>query len=114
MNIHFLQTFFTLTILSTSNSETRAHPETIDKKNKSLVPLSNRDINMHVMYVVFTRFIAGGDLGCVKRWPGMGSWVTVIEFGEKIHAKVLLSCGNSTQNNSPHNGDQLELFTSKK
>ena len=55
------------------NAYARAHPETIDKKNKAVLPLSTKDINMHVMYVVFTRFIAGRDLGRVQRWPGMGS-----------------------------------------
>ena len=41
------------------------------------------------------------------------SWVGVIEFGDEVHAKVLLSYGNSTQKDSPHNGDQLELFSRK-
>jgi acyl-homoserine-lactone acylase len=41
------------------------------------------------------------------------SWVGVIEFGDEIHAKVLLSYGNATQKDSPHNGDQLELFSRK-
>jgi len=41
------------------------------------------------------------------------SWVGVIEFGDKIKAKVLLSYGNATQKDSPHNGDQLELFSKK-
>ena len=44
--------------------------------------------------------ISGGD-----------SWVSVIEFGDKVRAKALLSYGNSTQKNSPHNGDQLKLFS---
>ncbi len=48
------------------------------------------------------RYVVGGD-----------SWVGVIEFGDKVHAKVLLSYGNSTQKHSPHNGDQLELFSKK-
>jgi len=30
-----------------------------------------------------------------------------------VKAKVLLSYGNSTQKDSPHNGDQLELFSKK-
>ncbi len=47
-------------------------------------------------------FVGGGD-----------SWVGVIEFGDEVKAKVLLSYGNSTQKNSPHNGDQLELFSKK-
>lgn len=44
--------------------------------------------------------ISGGD-----------SWVSVIEFGDKVRAKALLSYGNSTQKDSPHNGDQLKLFS---
>ena len=40
--------------------------------------------------------------------------MAVIEFGDEVHAKVLLSYGNSTQNDSPHNGDQLDLFSEKK
>jgi len=30
-----------------------------------------------------------------------------------MKAKVLLSYGNATQKDSPHNGDQLELFSKK-
>ncbi len=47
-------------------------------------------------------YIQGGD-----------SWQSVIEFGDKIRAKVLMSYGNSTQEDSPHYGDQLELFSKK-
>ncbi len=47
-------------------------------------------------------YVGGGD-----------SWVGVIEFGKKVNAKVLLSYGNSTEKDSPHNGDQLELFSRK-
>src|SRR5690606_6169282 len=41
------------------------------------------------------------------------SWVGAIEFAENVKAKVLLSYGNSSQPGSPHNGDQLELFSKK-
>lgn len=47
-------------------------------------------------------YIDGGD-----------SWQSVIEFGDKVRAKVLMSYGNSTQEGSPHFGDQLELFAKK-
>ena len=47
-------------------------------------------------------YVGGGD-----------SWVAVIEFGDEVHAKALLSYGNSTQKDSPHNGDQLSLFSKK-
>ena len=48
------------------------------------------------------QYISGGD-----------SWQSVIEFGDKIRAKVLMSYGNSTQKGSPNYGDQLELFSKK-
>ena len=66
-----------------------------------------------------------GSMGVFRvAWPGNSdenhiyvgggdSWVGVIEFGEKVRAKVLLSYGNSTQIHSPHSGDQLELFSKK-
>ena len=68
---------------------------------------------------------ADGSVGVFRvAWPGgmengkmkIGggdSWVSVIEFGDKVRAKVLLSYGNSTQRKSPHNGDQLKLFSEK-
>lgn len=67
-----------------------------------------------------------GSLGTFRvAWPGQvtqekayvgggDSWVGVIEFGEKINARVLLSYGNASENNHPHNGDQLKLFSEKK
>ena len=37
----------------------------------------------------------------------------ILQFGQKIRAKALLSYGNSTQKDSPNNGDQLALFSKK-
>ena len=66
-----------------------------------------------------------GNVGVFRvAWPGGGdehnayvsggdSWVGVIEFADPVKAKVLLSYGNATQKDSPHNGDQLELFSKK-
>ena len=45
----------------------------IDEKNKAVLPISTKDVNMHGMFVVFTRFIGGDDLGLIQRWPDMGS-----------------------------------------
>lgn len=56
----------------------------------------------------------GGRDGAKLNIGGGDSWVSVIEFGEKVKAKVLLSYGNSTQPGNPHNGDQLKLFSEKK
>lgn len=55
------------------NAYTLAHPEAIDEKNKIVLPLTTKDANMHSMYVIFTRFIGGSDLGRVQQWPDMGS-----------------------------------------
>jgi acyl-homoserine-lactone acylase len=41
------------------------------------------------------------------------TYVAVIEFGDPVRAKALLSYGNATQPGSPHVGDQLELYARK-
>jgi acyl-homoserine-lactone acylase len=41
------------------------------------------------------------------------SYVAITEFSDPVRASVLLSYGNSSQPGSPHNGDQLELFSRK-
>ncbi len=48
------------------------------------------------------RVAAGGD-----------SWVGIVEFSDPPRAVALMSYGNSSQPDSPHNGDQLELFSRK-
>jgi acyl-homoserine-lactone acylase len=55
------------------NAYAEMHPETIDEKNNDVLPLTTKDINMHSMYVIFTRFIGGNDLGRVQQWPDLGS-----------------------------------------
>lgn len=55
------------------NAYAKAHPEALDEKNKVVLPLTAKDANMHAMYVIFTRFIGGNDLGRVQQWPDLGS-----------------------------------------
>ena len=55
------------------NAYANAHPDTIDDKNAQVLPLTTKDMNMHSMYVIFTRFIGGKDLGRIQEWPDMGS-----------------------------------------
>jgi len=55
------------------NAYAEAHPEAIDEKYKVVLPVTTKDLRMHGMYVVFTRFIGGNDLGRVQQWPDMGS-----------------------------------------
>lgn len=42
------------------------------------------------------------------------TYVAVTEFGDNVHAQVLLSYGNATQPGSKHIGDQLPLLSQKK
>lgn len=77
------------------NAYAAAHPESIDKENRVVLPLTSRDVNMHVMYVVFTRFIAGGDLGRVRRWHDMGSNALAI-------APKRTATGNAMLVQNPH------------
>ncbi|MCG8330707.1 MAG: penicillin acylase family protein [Chitinophagales bacterium] len=44
---------------------------------------------------------------------GGSSYTSVVEFGENIQAKGLLSYGNASQNNSPFKGDQIGLLLSR-
>ncbi len=44
---------------------------------------------------------------------GGDSWVGLIEFADSVRAKVLLSYGNASNPQSPHYGDQLELYSQK-
>lgn len=77
------------------NAYAEAHPEVIDEENKAVLPMTVKDINMHSMYVVFTRFIGGRDLGRVQRWPDMGSNTYAIGPGRS-------SSGNAMLVQNPH------------
>ncbi|MEM8927603.1 MAG: acylase [Bacteroidota bacterium] len=77
------------------NAYAEAHPEAIDEKNKVVLPLTSKDVNMHAMYVVFTRFIGGSDLGRVQQWPDMGSNTYAI-------APERSSSGNAMLVQNPH------------
>ena len=73
------------------------------------LPANGIDGSMGVFRVAWP-----GDADADHMYVGGGdSWVGVIEFGEQVKANVLLSYGNATQENSSHNGDQLELFSKK-
>ena len=67
----------------------------------------------------------GGEVGIFRnlwfspledgRFEAIGgeSYVAAIEFSNPVRAMALVSYGNATQPNSPHVGDQLELFAKK-
>ena len=72
------------------NAYAAAHPEAIDDKNNIVLPLTTKDMNMHSMYVIFTRFIAGNDLGLVQQWPDMGSNTYAISQQRSASGKAML------------------------
>jgi len=85
------------------NAYSEAFPESIDDKYKAVLPLTVKDLNMHIMYVVFTRFIAGGDLGRAQRWPDMGSNALAI-------APKRATSGNAMLVQNPHLPWQKEFL----
>lgn len=55
------------------NAYAIANPGKITEENKLVLPLTVKDVNMHAMFVIFTRFVGGSELGMVSRWPDKGS-----------------------------------------
>ncbi len=51
--------------------------------------------------------------GCYRSVAG-DTYIAAVEFSDPVRAEVLLGYGNSSQPDSPHRGDQLELFSRKK
>ena len=41
------------------------------------------------------------------------TWISAVEFGTPVRAKVLMTYGNSSQPGSPHQTDQLPLLVKK-
>ena len=106
-------------ILEKTAIELKAHFGSLDipwgefyriRYNGLELPANGADGSVGVFRIAWTNgpekdgkmYVSGGD-----------TWVSVIEFGDKVRAKALLSYGNSTQPKSPHYGDQLKLFSKK-
>lgn len=72
------------------NAYARAHPGTIQRDNRQVLPLTVKDVNMHSMFVVFTRFIAGGELRTVQNWSTLGSNAYAIAPSRSASGNALL------------------------
>lgn len=55
------------------NAYAEQHPEAIEDGNRVVLPLTVNDTNMHSLFIVNSRFIAGRDLGISQRWNDAGS-----------------------------------------
>jgi len=55
------------------NAYAQAHPEAIDSTYQQVLPVTVQDMNLHTLYVFYTRFVGGGDLGMIQRWEETGS-----------------------------------------
>lgn len=61
------------------------------------------------------RTITWGPMRGGERTPIHGeTWVSLVEFGEPMRARGLLSYGNATQPGSPHRSDQLRYLSEEK
>lgn len=77
------------------NAFVQEHLDRVDNENRVVLPVTTKDVNMHGMFVVFTRFIGGDDLGRVQEWPDMGS--NTYAIGPKKSAS-----GNTMLVQNPH------------
>ncbi|MEN8153122.1 MAG: acylase [Acidobacteriota bacterium] len=55
------------------NAYARANPDVFEKKNKVVLPIQYNDVNLHYLYLIYTRFVGGEELGTVERWNDIGS-----------------------------------------
>lgn len=74
------------------------------------LPASGGDGSYGIFRVTWHYGLGEDNLYTVE---GGDSWVFVAEFGETVHARVLVSYGNATQPHSTHVGDQLPLFSER-
>ncbi len=64
-------------------------------------------------YGIFRTVYFMDDADNKKRAVAGETFVAVVEFADTVRARVLLSYGNSSQPDSPHRGDQLEMLSNK-
>ncbi|MBP5971919.1 acylase [Brasilonema sp. CT11] len=73
------------------------------------LPANGGDGSLGIFRVVDFAPASGGRFQAVHG----DSFIAAIEFSQPVKAMALIGYGNATQPNSPHVGDQLELFTRK-
>ncbi len=55
------------------NDYAEKYPDQIKEQNKQVLPITPTDVNLHSLFVIFTRFVGGGELQTIQRWSDLGS-----------------------------------------
>lgn len=72
------------------NDYFKAHPEIVKPENAMIPPFTEEDVNAHAIYVIFTRFVAGDDIGTATRWKELGSNTAAIAPSRSASGKAML------------------------
>jgi acyl-homoserine-lactone acylase len=72
------------------NDYARAHPESVKPENRMILPFTATDVNSHLCFVVFARFVGGDDLGTALRYPGLGSNTQAVAPSRSASKKAML------------------------
>jgi acyl-homoserine-lactone acylase len=62
---------------------------------------------------IFRVITFGAVHGATRSQTHGETWIAAVEFSRPLKAKVLMTYGNSSQNGSPHQTDQLPLLARK-
>lgn len=72
------------------NDYAAAHMEAIDPINRAILPFVETDVASHLAFVVFSRFVGGGELGSAIEWKEMGSNAVAIGPKKSASKKAML------------------------
>ncbi|NND44635.1 MAG: acylase, partial [Xanthomonadales bacterium] len=72
------------------NAWAEHRPEAVDPTLRAVLPVRPQDINLHSLFVVNTRFIAGRELALSRRWEDRGSNAIAIAPARSASGNALL------------------------
>jgi acyl-homoserine-lactone acylase len=72
------------------NDYANAHPDIVDPANRAILPLTETDVNLHLAFVIFSRFVGGEELGNALQWKDIGSNTVAIGPKKSASKKAML------------------------